>query len=464
MATGSMRSVLEATGVEFGATPAGRAWCIKALNPAEVGLETSGAPDKSSARTLVLQYEMETRIAFPSAAGSPNSWGLDAQFIPHPVNFMFGRFKDDTGGYVAQPLGVFECLNDKMPGDGHAEKFRAFMQEVTVYRLAYAGLTLRLDAPSTDCQGTLLACQRVINNYEYGISGSVITIQAPQKAAASAPSVGASVYSAICPLPKLCVWPGENGIPGPSQPVYTRCAIPNHYSGDAKEGVYVPLHLTENALRWRGYSDSVVWTPRGATDAQFAPLIVSTHEELGVEGPHPTLTGAYFDAEHGVGCYDALTAPFLSDVACDICLTNLSPKASLNLTFRIGIEVQVQPQSALQGQVRIAPPHDPLALTSYFAVTRQLKDAYPASYNDWGKIWGVIKRAASTVLPLAAPLLGSNPIGAAVMSLAPMAIRGVDKLAERSKQKKLTKAEARGSVVSQAEIEKLRASQAALKR
>jgi hypothetical protein len=41
-----------------------------------------------------------------------------------------------------------------------------------------------------------------------------------------------------------------------------------------------------------------------------------------------------------------------------------------------------------------------MALDAYYAISRELKDAYPADYNDLGKIWDVIKKAAVNTLPL----------------------------------------------------------------
>lgn len=50
-----------------------------------------------------------------------------------------------------------------------------------------------------------------------------------------------------------------------------------------------------------------------------------------------------------------------------------------------------------------SPEHDPVALGAYYAISRQLKDAYPADYNDLGKIVRTIADVAgpalSTIFP-----------------------------------------------------------------
>jgi len=40
-----------------------------------------------------------------------------------------------------------------------------------------------------------------------------------------------------------------------------------------------------------------------------------------------------------------------------------------------------------------SPQYDPVALNTYFEISRGLKDAYPADYNSLGKLWDVIKSA-----------------------------------------------------------------------
>jgi hypothetical protein len=44
--------------------------------------------------------------------------------------------------------------------------------------------------------------------------------------------------------------------------------------------------------------------------------------------------------------------------------------------------------------------YDCRALDTYFAIARELKDAYPADYNDLGKIWDIISRVGKKVLPV----------------------------------------------------------------
>jgi hypothetical protein len=62
--------------------------------------------------------------------------------------------------------------------------------------------------------------------------------------------------------------------------------------------------------------------------------------------------------------------------------------------------------------------HDQVALDTYFAIARELKDAYPADYNDLGKIWDAISAASKKALPFLKKVPGfsipANLIGGVV--------------------------------------------------
>lgn len=77
---------------------------------------------------------------------------------------------------------------------------------------------------------------------------------------------------------------------------------------------------------------------------------------------------------------------------------NLSVNTSIRVTLRMGVEVQVPPSSPYSPFTRVPLMPDSDAITSYFTIASRLTDVYPASYNDWGKLWGVIKKVAGSVL------------------------------------------------------------------
>jgi hypothetical protein len=82
----------------------------------------------------------------------------------------------------------------------------------------------------------------------------------------------------------------------------------------------------------------------------------------------------------------------------------------------------------------MSPPYDPLALASYYRINRELKDGYPADFNDLGKLWDVIKSAA-TVAGKALSVVPGVPglIGTAI----PGVVGVVDHFVQRGKKKKV---------------------------
>lgn len=56
------------------------------------------------------------------------------------------------------------------------------------------------------------------------------------------------------------------------------------------------------------------------------------------------------------------------------------------------------PGTTLASFQRTSPVYDAMALAAYFSISRELKDAYPAEYNDLGKILGTIANVAKGVI------------------------------------------------------------------
>lgn len=86
--------------------------------------------------------------------------------------------------------------------------------------------------------------------------------------------------------------------------------------------------------------------------------------------------------------------------------------------FRCGWEMQPLPGTNLVSFAKSSPPFDQRAISSYFAISRELKDAYPADYNDLGKILEVIKSAARVALPVASMIFpAARPVLAGISGL-----------------------------------------------
>jgi len=284
------------------------------------------------------------------------------------VNF-FAYEVTDSGGVTAA-----EFQNPQLTGPSHGAKYVVFAGMAQRWRLAYASVTMHQDGPSLANQGSIVVSQPPVQPYvaRYGTSSTVTN-----SFISSTPVHSYSVED----------YPNFN----------TSQSMPNAYFARSKDGVYVPLKLTSTCQNWTSDADAVTNdAPRfGGSTNNFM---------LGDYNPHfvwphwSTETLVMNLATGALAC--TRTSPLLNATVAHICGENLSPETKMTCMFRFGIEVQVEPSSVLSPQQHLSPEHDPVALDTYFRIARELKDAYPADYNDLGKIWDAIASAAQYALPM----------------------------------------------------------------
>lgn len=379
---------------EFGSTPDGSAWCLKALHPSDPMVEVRGIPDKSAVPSTFLNYQTVTRINAP--AGTTEDWNFVAQFQPNPVNFGWWTNTD------ADEIGVgtfYGIPNSQLDGVDLAAKSRMWANTCERWRIAYAGITVHFEGPALSNQGTLAVCQ---------------TPYAPRTRTLSAKNVDGAYVT----WPDVC-FPDGTFAPswhrGRDYPTFATCeSMPNSYVGEAKEGCYIPMKLTKTCQQWLSNSDRVAWS-QSMTDVSSNDECIklpSTATQLGY--PHPGLPCAFINSA-GTASSGANMPKNGSDIVANLIGRYLSPATALVVECRYGFEIQCEPGSALSPFLRMCPMYDSQAIKTYFAIARELKAAYPADYNDLGKLWDVIKRVASVVGPSLAfvPKIGPLLAGAA---------------------------------------------------
>lgn len=368
----------------FGSTPSGSDWCVKALHPSDPMCEVRGVPDESSFPSVMMNYQ--STFVLGAKAGATGTWSFDAQLTPHPVNLMsFLRVCDngnDTGSFLNGQLDAVTAT--------HYDKYVSLNHFAKRWRLAYMSVTMYQDGPDLANQGTVVACQRPVQMKRYAIS----SISPSNASWQCSPDV---TYLMANDLPNYEV--SQN--------------MPNAYFNRSKEGVYLPLKLSPDSRRWRSVADDIRYTV-GATINDHSISLTPSLVEVGTGYPFGdsyidnvavantalretqavqvagSLNGALFGEQtHG----------FLNDIWGDISVRNIAVATSVSFFVRMGLEIQVAPASELSPHQKLSPPLDRMALDSYTAIARELKDAYPADYNDLGKIWNAISTAAKTVAP-----------------------------------------------------------------
>jgi len=389
---------------EYGDTKDGADWCVKALHPSDPATEIRGIPDQTAVPTLLMNYQTTATIS-PNVAAT-GTWNFDSVLLPHPLQFMHITQYDSV-----TPAGVdVDLLNTQIDGATHADKWTSFAALAQRWRLAYMSVTVYQDGPDLANQGTIVVAQAPVNGKKTFVS-----------------YIPGSTYSSV----QVLSYTSED------LPSFTSTqSMPNAYFNRSREGAYVPLKLTDTTQDWFSQEDatavaSSLTNPVGKSAWMNIPII---------DTPAYPFTGLQPLFINQFGYFGEATSPLLQSNWAYICARNLSVQTSYSFYIRCGIEMMVSPSSSLAPQLKLSPSYDAKALETYFAIARELKDAYPADYNDLGKIWKVISSAVKRVAPMVKmiPVPGVAQLAGAAEGVAQAgdAIRAARKVRRARTQKK----------------------------
>lgn len=380
---------------------------MKALHPSDPMTEVRGIPDQSALPSLCMNYQ--STFTLSPEAGATGTWSFDATMVPHPLCFLSYTRNTSVG------TSVGTLLNSQIDGVTHNTKYLAWKQLAQRWRLAYMSVTVYQDGPDLANQGTIVVAQPPVAPLKRSFSWCRAAFGGPLES-----------------IPPSCEWTAED------KPDFTRSqAMPNSYFNRSREGAYVPLKLTETCQDWVSEGDEITvteFTPGQTPGVNYTAVKALASADI-LTYPFYDLANARLDgAGHLVG---QATSPPLSGNWAHISARNLAVTTSYSFFVRCGIEMQVSPSSTLSPQLKLSPPYDPVALSTYFAIVRELKDAYPADYNTTGKLWGVIKQALNALDPVISIMPGGR---VAKPLIAAGTIVGDAVVARRQKRKERRKA------------------------
>lgn len=404
-----LRSLIGERVASFGSTPEGSDWCVKALHPSDPNLTLCGVPDSCTAPTILLNYQTQATVAAPNAALT-TPWSYSATMVPDPVTFAWGYTSQLDGATEVGGQAVIQ--NSQLEGTTHALKMVSFLKSAERWRLAYAGLTITQDGPSLTNQGMVSVAQIPIE---------------PTTACASF-----FVAAGLRPALPVQYWQASD------LPSFDKnAAYPSAYLAESKHGVYIPLKLDETSREWHSSSDCVFCPSSLSTSGTaWMPSCPSatcpSNFPHGAEGSAASAEAIWYNPT--VATYGGTpTSRMCNSRVAQVCFKNLSPATQLTMYFRYGFEVQCQTASPLSPLAKASPALDHTALDTYAMISRELKDAYPAEYNDLGKLWGVISKALRSV----GPTLGMIPkVGPILALAAPAAADLGDAIRKRVEKKK----------------------------
>lgn len=379
--TNKLREVIDAKKLPLSSTPAGQSWCLKALHPSDPVNDVVGIPDEESIPTV--QQNNQSTFVFSPPASSATSWQFDALFFPHPVIQGFVYLSDYSGTHLQQ----ITLLNPMWATDGtYATGFQNFQLAVSKYRLMYQAVTGYHDSSAVANEGTISVAQYA--QMPLSLTGMLGT------AAVTATAQVSHVIEA---------WP---------EPVRTFTqlqSMPNAYFGVARDGIYAPYKLSREFKTWRDARNPSVYMQTSSVSSIFpdgATSYTNTSGALPTGAPVVNfpygLHSVYSSSGNVAG---EQVVPRADTNVIHVSARNLDLTANFTMYVRQGWEYSVIPGSPMCTFQKISPPLDETAIRAYFAIARELKDAYPAEFNDLGTILKEIGSVALDVLPTIFPPL-----------------------------------------------------------
>lgn len=365
---------------------------------------------------------MQYRIG---AEALTDGWGFSACFTADPIAPLVIHRFDHTGVYSA-PVTYYNLAAAPAADTSALSRSNTWRSKADAWRLAYASKTGRLDTTSIANQGTVVA-------------GVVPFL--PQVATASGIiSTGAGTFSAATQ--------GQIGYPvwcydyADGRPNVGRLrSLPACYSGEARDGLYMPLKHSSVENGWvtarelhQCYTLGVDYGGLPAAVSTGFPYyngfrddggvvlganIPTNSATLGYTPGHPMVPSCGLSAAHSVW-------------------SNLSATAVVVFDVVLAFEVIPKPGTDWVPFCKRSPMYDSQALLAYEMVAGQVADGFPADFNDFDQMWPYINSIANTILPMVG-LLG--PAGKVIEAAGSAAARAVDAVvARRAKSKPFIKA------------------------
>lgn len=393
-----LKQVIADTALPLGSTDAGKNWCTKALHPADVVIPVA-IPDEQARPHAFLGFCGQFKISAPADLHDTDSWDHDGIATPDMINFA--TVVSQKSGVLAEPLMRREnlaseqtnrMLNTQITGEGitpeaaYQAKLTTVLNNISEARLAYYGVTLEMQAPSLADQGVVVCSQ-------YDLPDDMFSAAGVNSATNSTFALKPIAVTRLKKMPTFA----------------SMMSIPGSYNGKMRDGMYAPLKQSPECLHFTNVRSTVEshidWNASENTDVDDALNFTKTTSVSSPIGCCRDFTFARPDGTYPAGSVYIADErlPRLTNRVIHWCVRGLSPQASLYLTVRCGYEVTCTPGSIYSPYLSLPPPPDYAAVQAYFAVARQLADAYPGDYNSLGALLPVIAQVAMDTLPKVLP-------------------------------------------------------------
>lgn len=402
----------------LGGTADGKAWCRKALHPADHEIMATRYPGGSTVPTVSSNFTQIMELVPDSSVADAQTW--DARIFLRQDPIVPVSVELTTRGAARSTVVRFPWMNRTLTDhvvlkDGTytvpgAKKYNAavqnFLHGKNFYRITHVGLTVEHVSSSTTNQGTVLSGQYAIEPVTSSMAGypsSVID--------GDMNLFGVRSDSGMQPgtrIPASGVWHAYTAplvrhyTEGPMDPEMLLQAT-NGYTGSARDGLYIPLKLNAPDRLINVDKKYVLFGYKGDEDSQAV-----THQVFGDRrGDNGASVGwPYFflneprnvdqasEPAYMYGCKECGTA------VSDTLIRGLDTHASLRLYLRVGVEYIPEIDAETACFARMSPLPDDLAVRMYQEIACRMKDAFPGDYNDKSRLLRVIDTYAKKLVPM----------------------------------------------------------------
>lgn len=406
----------------LGGTADGKAWCRKALHPADHTITKARFPGGSKHPTVSGYFTQVMEIKPDSLVGGAHTTSWEAEMFLRqdpvaPASFrVITRADGDSTvhefPWVNRTLTTWSPFVDgiygRCPVMTLREAYESFAKGKNFYRITHLGATVEHVCSATTNQGTIISGQYAVEPHTASIPGYPLT----QQISGSDVCAVSTTDSGHFPLQTIGTRGGVNTQAMFEAPLvrtwregpYSREMLlqgTNGFTGPAREGLYVPLKLStpeklvnvDHKYVLNGHErDSGLL--RGIY-REFELKQASDLNNNNCGWPYyATLEGNSGDQPEVLVGFKESGSSISHSV-----ITGLDPHASLRIYLRVGYEYVPEITSDTACFAQMSPLPDELAVRMYQEVCARLKDAYPMDYNDKSTLLKVVDGIAKRLVP-----------------------------------------------------------------
>lgn len=377
---------LDLRNLPLATTPGGKNFALKCLHPAESEIKVNRGPG-GSLPSVGMNFDFIKTIPVPQ-----NCTDVYISQTANPLVPFFANFVDNQGNSLSQAA----YTNTVFGLSGYKTSWTSwnglipttvnnYLEWVEDYRVTAQSLTLDYIAPMVADQGTITAAQMECKPVTESTAAST------WNGSSSTPPYTLASYSRTADT-----WFYEP-MPDPQTLLMGTSA----YTAKLREGVYQPLKL--NKFKFVNARDRFVplSANRSAVGMQVREGILGVPGAVAPMFPYQiSFTPISTDAPLVKPSCHTVGIIHLSGMG--VSATNI---VSLRVRFRQCIEMHVTPGSLWAPMTEAPYPPDRLAYDMVTEIFGRMKDGYPASYNDLGKLKDTIGKLGNELIQYVDPVL-----------------------------------------------------------